>query len=225
MKALLLLLPMVLVLAGCVNVRTKQLLGAESVDLSLPEESEGFSEIVGEWVDVDGVVALITVLDAEEGEVLYAPQTGDDDPTKVKLRRTDDYAFANFEMNEKGERTWMLMGADSDMNEIYLWTPDSKLFRKLIEEGKIKGTNDPKTKLDEEGKEVNVQNPGAVIDDPEGTWVAQMIAGELGVLVDWRHPRVLRRVLKEGDGETEEGDDEPEEVEGQSREDKVEGQR
>ena len=101
-----------------------------------------------------------------ESVIVVAPQTGDDDPTKVKLRRTDDYAFANFEMNEKGERTWMLMGADSDMNEIYLWTPDSKLFRKLIAEGKIKGTNDPKTKLDEEGKEVNVQNPGAVIDDP-----------------------------------------------------------
>ena len=218
MKALW-LLPVILVLIGCVNVRTKHLLGAEPVDLSLPDESEEFSGIAGEWVDADGLVARVTVIDAEEGEILYAPQAEGDDPKKVTLRRTDDFAFANFETDEKGERIWMLAGTNSDMNEVYLWTPDSKRFRKLIAEGKIRGTNDPETKIDEEGKEEDVQNPGAVIDDPEGKWIARMIAGEFGVLVDWKHPLVFRRVVTEtetegGEDEAEPGEDDDGAVEG-----------
>ena len=84
---------------------------------------------------------------------------------------------------------------------------------KLIDEGKIKGTNDPETTMDAEGKEVKNNNPGAVIDDPEGEWVRKMVAGEFGVLMDWKHPHVLRRVVKtaEGEGEGNSGEDGDEE--------------
>ena len=72
-------------------------------------------------------------------------------------------------------------------------------------EGEIKGTNDPETEIGPEGEEVTKQNPGAVIDDSEGLWVQKMIAGEFGVLVDWKNPKVLRRVVKPGEEEGEEG--------------------
>ena len=41
MKVLLFVLPVVFVLAGCLNIRTKHLLGAEPVDLSVSIEEEG----------------------------------------------------------------------------------------------------------------------------------------------------------------------------------------
>ncbi|MDA0768152.1 MAG: hypothetical protein O3A87_11145 [Verrucomicrobia bacterium] len=86
------------------------------------------------------------------------------------------------------------------MNELIVWEPDMKLFRKLIAEGTIKGTNEPETRVDDGGKEVRNPTPGAVIDDPEGEWVKKMVAGEFGVLMAWRHPHVLGRVVKDEAG-------------------------
>ena len=136
-------------------------------------------------------------------------------PIKARIRMTEDHIFVNLNPEAAGEWPWMLMGV-SGMDQILLWAPDRELFRKLIAEGKIKGTNDPDTEINSAGEEVKKKNPGAVIDDPEGLCVKQMIEGQFGVIVNGRSPMVFRGV-KEGtatDGsKSEEAVDGPEEEE------------
>ena len=127
-------------------------------------------------------------------------------PSRSPLRTSGNDVFVNFPPDEDGERIWMLMRVQGEMNEIILWDPDTALFRDLIEKGKIKGTNDPESTIDENGEETKNRNPGAVIDDPTGEWVEKMIADEFGVVFDWKDPHVLRRNVVEDDAAPEENE-------------------
>ena len=90
----------------------------------------------------------------------------------------------------------MQFEVNDEMTELILWEPDRAKFRKLIVEKKIKGTNDPLEKRDEQGQPTAWIAPGALIDDPSGAWIHAMLTGEHGVLVDWKKPMVLRKKAK-----------------------------
>lgn len=189
MKSLFYLLPLLGFFVSCSNIRSKQLVGAEPVNLAGLKE-KGW-DIAGRWTDSDGNTVEITVIDAKKGVVQYAPlKQGDSAPTQWMLRQSGDYYFANIWDEKSKESRWLMLGGNG--NQIFAWEADREAFRKLIAEGKIKGANDPEPKADAPPRK-HKQAPGAVIDDPKGEWVNKMIAGEFGVLVDWRHPRVLTR--------------------------------
>ncbi|MCP5538122.1 MAG: hypothetical protein H7A51_18060 [Akkermansiaceae bacterium] len=193
MKTLILLLPvLVAITTSCSNIRSKQLVGAEPVDLT----AVGAQDISGEWINKDGeVIGRIEVTNATKGEILFTPakKEGEEqgEAAKISIRSSNDYVFLNYEPDEKGERRWYLLGGGN--NEFLIWSPDNDAFRKLIADGKIKGRNDPDTKKDAQGNEVEKQNAGAVIDDPQGEWVEKLAAGGFGVPFDWKNPMVLRK--------------------------------
>ncbi len=196
MKALLILLPLLGILISCSNIRSKQLVGAEPVNLT--ELKEKGLNIVGHWVDAEGDIGVISVIDAKKGIVQYGPKKDDgSESIKMWLRQTGDYYFANFEASKKGERAWLLLGGNE--NQIFAWEPDRDAIRKLIAEGKIKGVNDPERKKEDGPQKLGTPEPGGVIDDPKGEWVTKMMTGEFGVIFEWREPRVLSRLLNPTD--------------------------
>lgn len=196
MKALVFLLPLLLTLGACSNIRSKQPVGAEPIDLSQSIGEVQLASIAGEWVRHDGERSLVTIIDPKEGRIRYSSLEEDseeEEPVDLQLRRSGNHLFLNFEPDEDGERVWLLLKVQGDLNELLYWEPDRDCFRQLIAEGKIPGTNDPSTTTNEAGEEVEAKNPGAVINDPGGAWVEKMVAGEFGVLFDWMNPTVLRR--------------------------------
>ncbi len=198
MKALLILLPLLVCIISCSNIRSKQLVGAEPVDLTT---EEGEADISGEWVDNEGEgIGRIKVTNAKKGEILFTPAKKKDEEqeeaSKILIRSSEDYVFLNYEPDENGERQWYLLGGGE--NELLIWTPNNDAFRKLITDGKIKGKNDPTTEKDAQGNDVQKKNAGAVIDDPKGEWVEKLVAGEFGVPFDWKSPTVLRKRVAEG---------------------------
>ena len=193
MKALLLLaFPVFLLVTSCTAVRSKQLVGKTKVDLSQEDGEASLSAIAGEWVNIEGDVTPFVVTNAKEGQVRCGP-VDDDDSFTMTLRKSGEHIFANFPPDEKGERVWLLMKARGETEELIFWAPDVAIFRDLIAKGKIKGTNDPESKKDKNGKERKNQSPGAVIDDPGGEWVEKVVAGEFGVVFNWQDPLVLRK--------------------------------
>ena len=175
---------------SCSNIRSKQLVGAEAVDLS-ELVGDGLN-IEGKWMNSDGEISVITFINKKKGEVLFGafqPAEDGEKPTKLFIRNSGDSYFVNFPKDEKGERGWMRIGGNN--NQIFLWEPDREAFRKLIAAGKIKGVNDVKK---EPKVGITELPPGAVIDDPKGEWVKKIIAGEFGVLFEWQQPIVFTRV-------------------------------
>lgn len=185
----LLLLPL---LAACSNIRSKQPVGQNPVDLSAPADEIAWPGIAGDWLNAEGKITKVKILDAGKGRVEFRGSGKDDEPQTVLLRRKGDAFFVNF-ADDEGVYHWMMFKPNDDLSELVFWDPDRDKFRALIASGKIKGVNDPAEKKDATGKPVKNYTPGAVIDDASGAWVADMVAGKHGVLMDWKNPVVLRK--------------------------------
>ncbi|BDS06145.1 hypothetical protein NT6N_11850 [Oceaniferula spumae] len=191
LPCLILLLP---ILAACSNVRSKQPVGKNPVNLSVQADQIAWQSIAGDWVNADGEVTQVKIVDGKKGLVHFQGAGEDDQPQPVTFRQTGDTFFLNFTDQEGvGEYHWMMLKANNEMTELIFWDPDTEKFRELIAEKKIKGVNDPLEKRNEQGQLVKHYTPGALIDDPTGSWVTDMIAGKFGVLVDWKNPTVLRK--------------------------------
>ena len=185
-----LLLPL---LVACSNIRSKQPVGKEPIDLSTQANGVAWQNIVGHWLNAEGETTQITIVNANKG-VLHC-QSEDEEVQPVTIRQVGGAYFLNVR-NEEGEYHWMQFEVNDEMTELILWEPDRAKFRKLIVEKKIKGTNDPLEKRDEQGQPTAWIAPGALIDDPSGAWIHAMLTGEHGVLVDWKKPMVLRKKAK-----------------------------
>lgn len=198
MKTLLFLSFLALCAASCSGVRSKQLVGAKPVDIT-PED--GGPGLEGEWVDKEGkVIGSVKVTDARNGEILFMPRKeegkkqGED--VKLRIRCTGDDVFLNSGPDGDGEFHWYLMKHEA--GQLIFWEPDNAAFRKLVAGGRIRGKNDPEYRKGPDGGRIRQMNPGTVVDDPEGAWVGKMVAGEFGMVYDWKNPIVLRLKAKPG---------------------------
>jgi len=177
---------------ACSNVRSKQPVGKVPIDFSVQADQIAWQSIAGDWLNADGEVTQIKIVDAKKGLLQFKSADGDGEPQSVTFRQTGDTFFLNIS-SDNGEYHWMQLKGNDEMTELVLWEPDTEKFRKLITEKKIKGINDPLEKRNEQGQKIKNYTSGALIDDPSGTWITEMIAGKHGVMVDWKNPIVLRK--------------------------------
>jgi hypothetical protein len=196
-KSLLILAAFAMSISACSLVESRQIVGSEPVN---PDITNGSS-----WVNSDGDVTTVTFDDKEPGNLRLTSKDEDSDEMIGYLRKSGDWLFLNLESSssEDGQDKrwlWCVAKLSDDGKTVFFWMPNTEGFAKLVREGRVKGTvaiaeSEVKMVLPSDETKKNVASlPSVTIDDPEGSWVEDLVSGKLGVPINWQSPILWRRV-------------------------------
>ncbi len=167
---------LVVVLAGCAVVASKQPVG--ETPLSLDD-----SDWEGTWLTEDGTLT-VRVVDAEQGllQVAWVEQQGGEfvlETIDVMLRQYRDWTFASFAGVEEGQSDLLWSRLDRNERQLFLWAPRPEEFKRLVEEGLLPGA---------------VTGDDVLLERLDADHLAILVSEEHGVLFDWDEPMALHRL-------------------------------
>ncbi len=175
------------VLIGCARVTVDEPIGAAAVPLDT-DQWEGRWQVIGKD---DSDVALVDVLDADNGVLRvqgYPMRSAD---LTVQLRSSGNWVFANYRLTDApddGPYEWVRV--DLGDERVLYWEPVHARFAELVQEGLLPGTTSVRTTA--------AAGPGNAITevalrDLGPAEIDRIMAPEQGVLFGWEEPVVLIR--------------------------------
>jgi len=167
-------------LSGCAAVYVKTLPGDEPLVL-------GASTWEGEWIDGDGIVLSVKILDGQQGVLQLSGVDYDSENRPrlavetVYLRKWKNFLFAGVPTQLEGDVPaffWARLERTGD--RVIFWVPDHRKIKALVEMGKLPGL---------------IEKDGDVVLGDLKECHYQILTSETeGVLYQWDNPSVLVRL-------------------------------
>ena len=161
--------------SGCSSVVSKRPVGEKQVRIVAKDWE-------GDWRTHDGTVR-VKVIDAEKG-ILKAFWLEDDKQgnpgmrtARIELRESGNWLFANTE-DDKG-RGYVWGRIKNEDRQIVVWSPNDKVFSKLITDGVFPG---------------KVESGEVALEELKPQHLKIITSGEKGVLFLWDEPTVFLKV-------------------------------
>ena len=133
----------VLFISGCSGVYSPVPVGETPADIAAEQD-----EWEGTWIADDGDAILVTVIDGTNGilKVDWVEKNNEDTVERTTaalyLRNSGDWTFASVLEDDDDKEPYIWGRIIRTKRQAVLWTPDTKQFKALVEEGVLPGEID-----------------------------------------------------------------------------------
>jgi hypothetical protein len=141
----------------------------------------------GTWVDSDGTVAVVNVLEGDRGLIRVAGLDEAEgqlalNQSNVYLRSSSGWLFGSIEKDREDPLSpdrylWCRIKKEGDL--IVIWAPNEELFRRLVDEGALPG---------------KTYDRGVELGNLETRHYRLITSEERGVLFRWDQPLFFRKI-------------------------------